>query len=156
MKASAHATVAEELRGVVDLIHDCWFDYDPDDPEDSDIKFDEGAELVTVEYSYEDWDNIARQRTRFLKSTGEVPTYRGVLRINGVEHLEVVDRSGIGGSAFNTIRYDERARRLEILTNFDLIIIATVTQLDISVSVAHERIGNKRITEYLGGLIQKG
>lgn len=142
-----------DLDAATGLIHDCPFGWDDEVlGDDSDVVFDREAARLTISYAWRDWEG-AERTGGFLRKNLFVPTYRAFLEIDAVTDLDVSDRSGIGGTAFNKITYDDRNAELVIVTNYAVDFRVKVDEVAVRVRVTDERTSDTRAREYLGGLI---
>lgn len=119
-------TVPDDLSRITALIHDRWFDLDS-------VVFDHEAAQIRVPVLNRR-PGSGRLR-RLLSRSGEVePTIEAELLVRGVRDCSIDDQAGIRWFDFNGLRYDPTAHRLSIECNVPLEIVATVEDLDVTVT----------------------
>lgn len=138
---------AASLDKVNWIIHDQVFELDT-------IQFDEQRNLLTIPFEFEDFDHaevVERTRRGRIKRA-RVPLLRGVLRIHGVEGLQLEDTAQVGWYDFNQLRFDSDSTQLTIETNIPLHLSAHVTELDVSVEVTDQVVGYRDVKYFPLGI----
>ena len=121
MDATITATRADELRKVNDRIHDRWFSV-------NDIEY--RPERRELRISFADDPTLDRRSHDSVRGLGGV----GSLVVRHVASYELTDRERIVWYDFNRLRYRERERVLEVVTNIPLHVHLTVSALEVEVA----------------------
>jgi hypothetical protein len=95
----------KELKTIVDVIHDWWFDLDK-------IRFDPDTSTLSIPFS----EQIDDDHKTESKNTKE----NLLLQIKHVQKYQINDTEKIGTYDFNEIEYDEDKNRLNITTGVPL------------------------------------
>lgn len=122
---AVRATVPEDLANITDLIHDRWFDLDS-------VVIDKEAGQLRVPVL--DRRPGSGWLRRLLSRTSDSEPIAAELVVRGVRDCSIDDQAGIRWFDFNRVRYDVAARRLSIESNVPLEIVATVDDLDVTVT----------------------
>lgn len=114
----ARAQNANELRSIIDVIHDRWFDLDS-------LHFDEARGQVSLEI-LEEADYL-----RAAKGAHVAPSLK--LRVARAKSVKVEDTEHIGYYDLNRIEFDRDAGVVKLLTGAPLTLEISVSALDVSV-----------------------
>lgn len=108
MAVTILASEAENIDAVSGAIHDCWFDLD-------DIVHDLPSSLLTVPFTAPLFGS-----SDYPPRFGQTRAFRGVLRIEAVKDLKLIDIDGIGWHSFNRLEYDSATRVIAVDSNFPI------------------------------------
>jgi hypothetical protein len=124
---AVRATAPEDLAEITDLIHDRWFDLDS-------VVIDEEAAQIRVPM-LDRRPGSGWLRRLLSRTSDSEPVIAGELVVRCVRECSIEDQAGIRWFDFNRVRYDEAARRISIESNVPLEIVATVDDLDVTVTM---------------------
>lgn len=117
-------TSADDLRSLIGLIHDEYFDLD-------DVSFLKDQGLVTIPYRRIFHGHPGRMiRNWLIFRTYEVDVIRSVLTIRNVEEYTLDDRSHVGTYSFNTVSHDKGALLIKCCEDLDLRIVVSAIEIE--------------------------
>lgn len=119
---------SRNLRQVVDIIHDCWFELKA-------VQHDTTARTVSIGFNLENREKSKTLKNYFLLRKIQIPYFECYLRISNVESLLLDDTENVESYDFNTLRFDPSLKKLNIKTGIPLTFEMTVSELDVSVQV---------------------
>ncbi len=117
-------TSADDLRSLIGLIHDEYFDLD-------DVSFLKDQGLVTIPYRRIFHGHPGRMiRNWLICRTYEVDVIRSLLTIRNVEEYTFDDRSHIGTYSFNTVSHDKGSLLIKCCEDLDLRVVVSKIEFE--------------------------
>lgn len=114
---------ARELDGIINVVHDYWFDVD-------DVSFDESRRRLVIKFQR---PTVASRDTPPRLLARSRPLSDWVLEIEEVDGCHLEESEGVGKYDFNEILYSGADRSLTITTGIPLAFRMDVESLDITV-----------------------
>jgi hypothetical protein len=123
-----NASTPEELRAIVGLIHDCWFDAD-------EIRHDRECGVLIIRFTRPEPERKQRVASLGPLKKVEIPYMESFLRIGRVRVWQVEDRQQVGFYDFNELKYEPEKERLLVTSGVPFSLSVEVEDLDVTVEV---------------------
>ena len=112
----------KNIRDIVDLIHDCYFDLGK-------IVYEDEKQILKISIEKKDYGSREVQKKILLLKKYSLPIYEDVLEINNVEKYYIKDTEQIEHYDINNIEYFSKERIIKIKTNIPLLFEIKVSSL---------------------------
>lgn len=128
-----------ELRRVIELIHDCWF-------ESGSIVLDHESCVLTIPFQKEapERHELISRRLLFFKNV-RMSFFRWLLKIHEVEDVSIRDTERVGVYDFDEVKYFPSDGRVSITTGVPFGLEVTVRRLKITVEKTDEIVESKTV-----------
>lgn len=126
MSKVTNATDPSDLKIIVDIIHDCWFNKD-------DIVFDSSNHSLCIPFQ-----RTAMEKERTIKKflffkKIRIPVIECFLGFHHVRDYSVEDKVQVGNYDFNTIKYEPETKTIQLTTGVPIGIEIVVEDFEITV-----------------------
>lgn len=130
---------SHNLREVIDIIHDCWFELKA-------VQHNRITKTVSIGFVLEKREKSKTLKNYFLLRKIQIPYFESYLRISNVESLLLDDTENVESYDFNTLQFDPLLKKLSVKTGIPLRFEMTVSELDVSVQLTENIVKWRTVT----------